>query len=115
MSTAAKLDASPSFLPVLLVGNLEEDFFLIREILEHGRNVLLAKLDHARSLDEAKTMFQLGHYGLVLFEHHTGDADATKLLAEFLRTGRTVPFIVLTERADEKAVAEIIQAGASDC
>ena len=115
MSTAAKLEVSPSLLPVLLVGNLEEDFFLIREILEHGRNVLPAKLDHARSLDEAKTMLQMGHYGLVLFEHRTGDADATKLLAEFLHSGRTVPFIVLTERVDEKAVAEIIQAGASDC
>jgi two-component system, cell cycle sensor histidine kinase and response regulator CckA len=115
MSTAVKLEVSPTLLPVLLVGNLEEDFFLIREILEHGRNVLPAKLDHARSLEEAKTMLQLGHYGLVLFEHRTGDADATKLLAEFLHTGRTVPFIVLTEHADEKAVAEIIQAGASDC
>ncbi|MFZ0817153.1 MAG: response regulator [Candidatus Sulfotelmatobacter sp.] len=115
MSTAAKPEASPSLLPVLLVGNLEEDFFLIREILEHGRNALPAKLDHARSLEEAKTMLQLGHYGLVLFEHRTGDADATKLLAELLHSGRTVPFIVLTERADEKAVAEIIHAGASDC
>jgi len=40
---------------------------------------------------------------------------ATKLLAEFLQTGRVVPFIVLTDQADEKAVAEIIQAGAWDC
>jgi two-component system cell cycle sensor histidine kinase/response regulator CckA len=115
MSTAVKLEVVPSFLPVLLVGNLEEDFFLIREILEHGRNVLPAKLDHARSLEEAKTMLQMGSYGLVLFEHHTGDVDATKLLVELLHSGRTVPFIVLTEHADENAVAEIIQAGASDC
>jgi two-component system cell cycle sensor histidine kinase/response regulator CckA len=115
MSIAAKPEASPSLLPVLLVGNLEEDFFLIREILEHGRNSLTAKLDHARSLEEANAMLQRGHYGLILFEHRTGDADTTKLLAEFLHTGRTVPFIVLTEHADEKAVAELIQAGASEC
>ena len=115
MSTAAKLDLSPSLLPVLLVGNLEEDFFLIREILERNRSVLPAKLDHACSLEEAKTMLQRGQYGLVLFEHETADAAATKLLSEFLHTGRTIPFIVLTEHADEKAVAEIIQAGASDC
>ncbi|HVR25319.1 MAG TPA: hypothetical protein VMU26_18600 [Candidatus Polarisedimenticolia bacterium] len=37
-----------------------------------------------------------------------------KLLAEFLPTGCTVPFIVLAERADEKAVADMIQAGAWD-
>ena len=49
-------------------------------------------------------------YGLVLFEHETGDAAATKLLSEFLHTRGAVPFILLTEHADEKAVAEIIQA-----
>jgi two-component system, cell cycle sensor histidine kinase and response regulator CckA len=100
---------------VLLVGNQEEDFFLIREILERNRSDMPAELDHANSLEEAKTMLQRGHYGLVLFEHETKDAAATKLLAEFLQTGRAVPFIVLTDQADEKAVAEIIQAGAWDC
>jgi PAS domain S-box-containing protein len=115
MSTAAKLEVSASFLPVLLVGNQEEDFFLIREILERNRNTLPAELDHASSIEEAKSMLQHGRYGLVLFEHGTGDAAATRLLSEFLQAGRAVPFIVLTEHADEKAVAEIIQAGAWDC
>jgi len=50
-----------------------------------------AELDHACSLEEAKTMLERGHYGLVLFEHETKDAAATKLLAEFLQTGRVVP------------------------
>ncbi|MFZ0770451.1 MAG: response regulator [Candidatus Sulfotelmatobacter sp.] len=115
MSTAAKLEASPAILRVLLVGNQEEDFFLIREILERNHSAMPADLDHACSLEEAKTMLQRGHYGLVLFEHEMGDAAATKLIAEFLQTGHAVPFVVLTEQADEKAVAEIIQAGASDC
>jgi two-component system cell cycle sensor histidine kinase/response regulator CckA len=115
MSTAAKLEVSASLLPVLLVGNQEEDFFLIREILERNRNTLPAELDHASSIEEAKAMLQRGRYGLVLFEHGTGDAAATRLLSEFLQAGRAVPFIVLTEHADEKAVAEIIQAGAWDC
>jgi two-component system, cell cycle sensor histidine kinase and response regulator CckA len=115
MSTAAKLEVSASLLPVLLVGNQEEDFFLIREILERNRNTLPAELDHASSIEEAKSMLQRGRYGLVLFEHGTGDAAATRLLSEFLQAGRAVPFIVLTEHADEKAVAEIIQAGAWDC
>jgi two-component system, cell cycle sensor histidine kinase and response regulator CckA len=113
MSTAAKLEALPE-LSVLLVGNQEEDFFLIREILERNRNALPAELDHAASLEEAKTMLQRRHYGLVLFEHETGDDVATKLLADFLQMGRAVPFIVLTENADEKAIAAIIQAGACD-
>ncbi|MGD0567668.1 MAG: PAS domain S-box protein [Candidatus Sulfotelmatobacter sp.] len=60
-------------------------------------------------------MLRGGGVGLVLFEHETGDAAATKLLSEFLQTQGTLPFILLTEDADEKAVAEIIQAGAYDC
>jgi two-component system, cell cycle sensor histidine kinase and response regulator CckA len=100
---------------VLLVGSQEEDFFLIQEILDRNRGSLPAALDHAGSLDEAKTMLQRGEYGLVLFEHETGDAAATKLLSEFLHTRGAMPFILLTEHADEKAVAEIVQAGAYDC
>src|SRR5580693_4011382 len=105
----------PSLLRVLLVGSQEEDFFLIQEILDRNRGSLPAALDHAGSLDEAKTMLQRGEYGLVLFEHETGDAAATKLLSEFMHTRGALPFILLTEHADEKAVAEIIQAGAWDC
>jgi two-component system cell cycle sensor histidine kinase/response regulator CckA len=104
-----------SLLRVLLVGSREEDFFLIREILDRNRGALPAELDHACSLEEAKTMLQRDDYGLVLFEHETGDAAATKLLAEFLHTRGAMPFILLTEHADEKAVAEIVQAGAWDC
>jgi two-component system cell cycle sensor histidine kinase/response regulator CckA len=113
LSTATQL--APSLLRVLLVGSQEEDFFLIREILDPGRSALPAELDHAGSLEEAKSMLQSGDYGLVLFEHETGDAAATKLLSEFLHTRGAMPFILLTEHADEKAVAEIIQAGAYDC
>ena len=100
---------------VLLVGSRDEDFFLIREILDRNRDALPAELDRASSLEEAKMMLQRGDYGLVLFEHETGDAAATKLLSEFLQTRGALPFILLTEHADEKAVAEIIQAGAYDC
>ena len=115
VSTAAKLEAAPVVLRVLLVGNQDEDFFLIREILERQRSTLPAELDHASSLEEAESMLQRGQYGLILFEHETGDAAALKLLADFVRRGRLIPFIVLTELADEEAVAAIVQAGASDC
>ena len=113
LSTATQLGSS--LLRVLLVGSQEEDFFLIREILDRNRSALPAELDHAGSLEEAKTMLRRSDYGLVLFEHETGDAAATKLLSEFLQTRGAMPFILLTEHADEKAVAEIIQAGAYDC
>src|SRR6202166_1215564 len=113
LSTATQ--PGPRFLRVLLVGSREEDFFQIREILNRYRSVLSAELDHAASLEEAKTMLQAVDYGLVLFEHETADTGATRLLSEFLHTRGAIPFILLTENADEKAIAEIIQAGAYDC
>jgi DNA-binding NtrC family response regulator len=102
-------------LRVLLVGAREEDFFMIREMLERARKTLPAELDHANSLDEAKVLLRQKEFGLVLFEHETGDVPTLQLLAQSLDTGAPTPFIVLTENADEKAVAQIIAAGAWDC
>jgi len=115
MSTAAKPAFATPPLRVLLVGRKEEDFFLIREILERTRETLAAELDHAHSLEEAKEILQQRAYGLVLFEHDTGDAEAVHLVAEFLHAGVSIPFILLTEDADEKTVAEIIKGGTWNC
>jgi len=114
VSATIQIEPSQALLRVLLVGTREEDFFLIREILDRNRDTLPSALDHASSVQEARAKLQEGHYGLILFEHETKDAAAANLLAEFLQMGRVIPFIVLTERADEKAVAEIIHAGAWD-
>lgn len=62
--TAPKSAPEQVPLRVLLVGNEEEDFYLIREILERVRNVLAADLDHADPLEEAKQMLQQKPYGL---------------------------------------------------
>ncbi|HZQ96448.1 MAG TPA: PAS domain S-box protein [Candidatus Sulfotelmatobacter sp.] len=113
MSTATQTATAP--LQVLLVGNKEEDFFLIREILERNHNILPAELDHARSLDEAHAVLQDRPYGLIIFEHETGDAEAVRLISEFHHAGRSVPFIILTENADEKTIAEIINSGNWNC
>ena len=96
---------------MLLVGNKEEDFFLIREILGRTQLSPAADLDHAHSLDEARTMLGTKSYGLVLFEYETGDTAGVQLLGQFLETGASVPFILLTEHADERTVAEIIRGG----
>lgn len=107
---------APAPLCVLLVGAKEEDFFLIREILERARPTLAAELDHAHSLEEAKILLQHKGYSLVLFAHETGDASTVQLLCQALYGGVcSVPFIVLTENADENTVAEIIAAGAWEC
>ena len=110
MSTTAKTALALAPLRVLLLGNKEEDFFLIREILERTRSLLTADLDHAHSLDEARGMLLQKSYGLVLVEHETGP-EAVQFLTHFQQAGVPVPFIVLTENADEATVAEIIDGG----
>lgn len=115
MSFAAKPALSPGPLRLLLVGEREEDFFLVREILERNRSMLVAELEHARSLEEARLLLQQRPYGLVLFEHEAGDAESVHLVAEFLHAGVSIPFILLTEDADEKTVAEIIESGTWNC
>ncbi len=113
MLTVVKPAIAP--LRVLLVGKKEEDFFLIREILDRMRSMLSAELEHAHSLKEANAMLQERPYGLVLFEHETGDARAVHLLADLLHIGVSIPYIVLTEHADEHTVAEIIEGGTWNC
>ena len=113
MLAAAKPALAP--LRVLLVGDHEEDFFLIREMLERNRSLIAADLEHARTLEEARELMQHRPYGLVLFEHDAGDNEAVRLVTDLLHDGRPVPFILLTEDADEKTVAEIIGAGTWNC
>ena len=113
MLTAATRATVP--VRVLLVGEREEDFFLVREILERNRRVLDVSLEHARTIDEAKTFLQQKPYGLVLFEHEAGDAESIRLMAEFLNAGVSVPFILLAEDAGEERVAELIEENTWNC
>ena len=113
MFAAAKPAIAP--LRVLLVGNHEEDFFLIREMLERNRSLIASDLEHAATLEEAREMVQHRPYGLVLFEHDAGDAEAVRLVTDLLHDGRPVPFILLTEDADEKTVEDIIGSGTWNC
>jgi two-component system, cell cycle sensor histidine kinase and response regulator CckA len=110
MLTAAR-PAPVAPLHVLLVGTEEEDFFLVREIMERTGTTLSADLDHAHSLEEARLMLQQGDYGLVLFEYEADNSGTARILSEFLHAGVSVPFILLTENADESAVAQLIGAG----
>jgi len=113
--TAAQPAKSPTTLRVLLVGTKEEDFFLIRDILERGNSGLAAELDHVHTLNEAREVLQQRSYGLVLFEHETGNANAIRMVSEFHHAGTSIPFILLTEDSDESTVADAIASGTWNC
>jgi two-component system, cell cycle sensor histidine kinase and response regulator CckA len=113
--TAAKPALSRLPLRVLLVGEKEEDFFLMRDILSGAHSTLATELDHARSLEEAEAMLHERPYGLILFQHATGDAQVVQFLSKFLHGGRSIPYIVLTEDANEQSVANAIGAKTWNC
>ncbi len=115
MLTAAKPALSRQPLRVLLVSEKEEDFFLMRDILHGARATLTTELDHAHSLEEAEAMLHERPYGLILFEHSTGDTEVVNFLSKFLHGGRSIPYIVLTENADERTVAQAIGAKTWNC
>jgi hypothetical protein len=58
MTAGAKPAIAQSPLRILLVGEREEDFFLVREILERNRSMLATELEQARSLQEARLLLQ---------------------------------------------------------
>ncbi len=102
-------------LRVLLVGEKEEDYFLIRDLLRTSQPGIDAKLEHATSVEQAKRMLSQQSYGLILFHHDSADDTAVRQLQEQFDRGLCIPFILLTEMADEAAVARILEAGAWDC
>ena len=115
LQAAVKSALSPSPLRVLLVGEKEEDYFLIREILCRSGSALTAELAHAHSAQDAREMLREAPYGLILFQHETGDANAVQLVSGLLHAGHTIPFILLTEDADESSVASAIHGQAWNC
>ena len=63
MLAAGQPAVSVAALSVLLAGEREEDFFLIRDILSRNTTTVPTELDHATSMEEAKTMLQQKVYG----------------------------------------------------
>ena len=98
---------------VLLVSRREEDFFQIQDLLRRSPAPLEAELQHARSLEEAKLMLGKFASELVLIDSESV-AAAAEMLSKFVDAGFVVPFVLLTENADERMVSEIIKAGAWD-
>jgi len=62
-----------------------------------------------------KQFLQQKPFSLVLFEYEAGDAESMRLMAEFRHAGVSLPFILLTEDANEAKVAELIEEGMWNC
>jgi two-component system, cell cycle sensor histidine kinase and response regulator CckA len=100
---------------VLLVASKEEDFFLVREILQRSHHSLPTSLDHVQSLSDAEALVQQKDYALILLDDATCGCGTMQFVQQLHRAGSSAPIVVLTEEADEETVANVISAGASDC
>jgi two-component system cell cycle sensor histidine kinase/response regulator CckA len=98
----------------LLIGPREEDYFLIRDVLSRDPRTQVESLDHARSLAEIQSYLTSSSvYDLALFECESNDEMLAAAIRQLRQQGRTMPFVVLAEGTDEKALASL--AGSGTC
>ncbi|HLB89908.1 MAG TPA: response regulator [Terriglobales bacterium] len=99
---------------LLVVGNNEEDFTYLRDLLSKTGDGLLG-LDHAHSPEEALARLAQTTYDLLLCDYKSGDGMALHLLHALHKHGLGAPVIFLSDHVDEAAVETAIKAGACEC
>jgi PAS domain S-box-containing protein len=105
-------ESSP--LQFLLVGDREEDFFIIQDLLGRTPGGLIPRLDHVRTFEDALACLDRDNYELILFQHEPEDGICMRLLRALRERGATIPFIFLSEQADEATIADLAELGACD-
>jgi PAS domain S-box-containing protein len=98
-------------LNLLLVGPREEDYFLIRDVLNRRPGTVIGTLDHAQSLAEVQTRLNNEAYDLVLFQYESSDQMMAATLRKLRRQGRTMPFLILAEGAQETELVDWVGTG----
>src|SRR5713101_9292902 len=99
---------------LLVVGNNEEDFTYLRDLLSKTGDGLLG-LDHAHSPEEALARLAQTTYDLLLCDYKSGDGMALHLLHALHKHGLGAPVIFLSDHVDAAAVEAAIKAGACEC
>jgi len=102
-----------STLRLLLVGENEEDFHSLRNLLGQAEHQIV--LEHAVSHEEAISLLSDKKYDLVLCDYKSGNGMALRLLHEMHKNESSVPVVFLSEHVDEQTVAAAIAAGAFAC
>jgi DNA-binding response OmpR family regulator len=114
MECLDKRDSAVLPLNLLLVGPREEDYFLIRDVLNRSKQTLVGNLDHAHSLAEIETRLESATYDLVLFQYESSDQLMAAALRRLRQQGRTMPFLILAEGTPETELIDWVGAGACE-
>jgi PAS domain S-box-containing protein len=105
--------AQPPAIRILLVGPREEDFFLIRDALG-ARDPFRMSLDHIQTLEDAQELAQ-NSYDLVLLQQESDEQLVSEVLRRLRHHDRSIPLLVLTEHADETALADAVRGSFCEC
>ncbi len=113
MQRTRNSSVSGSHMQLLLVGNSQEDFTYLCNLLAHAGDGHLG-LDHARSPEQALERLKDKTYDLLLCDYKSGDGSALQLLHEVRKRRPSVPVIFLSDHVDQTALEAALQAGAGD-
>ena len=97
---------------VLLVEDDEDDFVLVRELLEEIDTPV--SLEWKGSYAAGCAALLGGGHDVCLVDYHLGPATGVDLLREVISQGCSTPLILLTGQADREIDLEAMRAGAAD-
>ncbi|WP_017324801.1 bifunctional diguanylate cyclase/phosphodiesterase [Synechococcus sp. PCC 7336] len=100
-------------LTVLLVEDDEDDFVLVRDLLEDIQDTDF-QLDWVSSTAEARSVLQHRTYDLCLLDYHIGPNSGIELLRDIVSQGDRMPAILLTGQNDRQTDLMAMQVGAAD-
>ncbi len=99
--------------PILMVDDDEDDFVLVRDLLETMEPESF-RLDWVADFDEALAELEKGGHDVYLVDYRLGPRNGLDLLREAVRRGCRKPIILLTGQDDRKIDVEAMGAGAAD-
>lgn len=103
----------PKSIRVLLVDDDEDDYVLVREMLEEAERAQFELAWASRFADGLETL-QTSAFDLCLVDYRLGADDGIAFIAQALQSGSTVPFVMLTGQGDHGVDQAAIAAGAQD-
>ena len=100
-------------LRILLVEDDEDDYVIIRDMLEDVARSNF-ELDWVATYDEALAAIESQSYDVCLLDYYLGRHTGLELLRAFLARGYDGPIIMLTGLGDQQTDLKAMEAGAAD-
>lgn len=105
--------AATETVPVLLVDDDEDDYFIIRQLLSDIDGPRL-DLDWEASYDAALAAMRGNRHEVYLVDYRLGERDGLELMREAIEGGCDAPIILLTGQGDREVDLQAMRAGAMD-